>query len=132
MGACVVLVAPARSHPAFQVYRPGNLQVLDHQMKTLELATGVPAGRIGVLAVATEAAAPCAAWTRRRHAADRRPVAGMDMFKQAKGGGVFNDYHDDGNRWTEEQARDVAEHIIRRSQLDAKFVKTALARLAIL
>ena len=59
------------------------------------------------------------------------PAAGMEMLLQAKGGGVFNDYYDDGSRWTEEQARDVAGHIIRQTQQDAEFVKTALARLAI-
>ncbi len=59
------------------------------------------------------------------------PAAGMEMFKQAKSSGVFNDYHDDASRWTEEQARNVARHIIRQSQQDAEFVKTALARLAI-
>lgn len=59
------------------------------------------------------------------------PAAGMEMLKQAKGEGVFNDFHDDASRWTEEQARDVAGHIIRQSQQDAEFVKTALARLAI-
>ena len=59
------------------------------------------------------------------------PAAGMEMFLRAKGGGVFNDYYDDGSRWTEEQARDVAGHIIRQTQHDAEFVKTALARLAI-
>ena len=59
------------------------------------------------------------------------PAAGMEMLVRAKGGGVFNDYHDDVSRWTEEQARDVAGHIIRQSQQDAEFVKTALARLAI-
>ena len=55
----------------------------------------------------------------------------MEMIKQAKSGGVFNDYRDDGSRWTEEQARDVAGQIIRQSGQDAEFVKTALARLAI-
>ena len=59
------------------------------------------------------------------------PAAGMEMLVRAKGGGVFNDYHDDASRWTEEQAREVAEHIVRQSQRDAEFVKTALARLAI-
>ena len=59
------------------------------------------------------------------------PAAGMEMLKQAKGGGVFNDYHDDESRWTEDQARDVAGRIVRQSQQDAEFVKTALARLAI-
>ena len=59
------------------------------------------------------------------------PAAGMEMLAQAKSGGVFNDYRNDGSRWTEEQARDVAEHIIRQSGQDAEFVKTALARLAI-
>ena len=59
------------------------------------------------------------------------PAAGMEMLVRAKGGGVFNDYHDDAGRWTEEQARDVAGHILRQSQQDAEFVKTALARLAI-
>lgn len=59
------------------------------------------------------------------------PAAGREMFKRAKSEGVFNDYHDDASRWTEEQARDVAGHIIRQSQQDAEFVKTALARLAI-
>jgi hypothetical protein len=44
---------------------------------------------------------------------------------------VFNDYFNDGDRWTEEQARDVAGHIVGQSQQDAEFVKTALARLAI-
>ena len=59
------------------------------------------------------------------------PAAGMEMLVRAKGGGVFNDYHDDAGQWTEEQARDVAGHIIRQSQQAAEFVKTALARLAI-
>ena len=59
------------------------------------------------------------------------PAAGMEMLVRAKGGGVFNDYYDDGSRWTEEQAREIAEHIVRQSQRDAEFVKTALARLAI-
>ena len=59
------------------------------------------------------------------------PVAGMEMLKQAKDGGMFNDYHDDESRWTEEQARDVAGHIVRQSQRDAEFVKTVLARLVI-
>ena len=59
------------------------------------------------------------------------PAAGMEMLVRAKGGGVYNDYYDDGSRWTEEQARDIAEHIVRQSQRDAEFVKTALARLAI-
>ena len=59
------------------------------------------------------------------------PAAGMEMLKQAKGGGVFNDYHDDESRWAEDQARDVAGRIVRQSQQDAEFVKTALARLAI-
>ena len=59
------------------------------------------------------------------------PAAGMEMLVRAKGGRVFNDYYDDGSRWTEEQARDIAEHIVRQSQRDAEFVKTALARLAI-
>ena len=59
------------------------------------------------------------------------PAAGMEMLKQAKGGGAFNDCHDDESRWTEEQARNVAGRIIRQSQQDAEFVKTALARLAI-
>ena len=59
------------------------------------------------------------------------PVAAMEMFQRAKGGGVFNDHHDDKSRWTEKEARDVAGHIIRQSQQDAEFVKTALARLAI-
>ena len=59
------------------------------------------------------------------------PAAAMEMFQRATGGGVFNDYHDDASRWTEEQARDVAGHIVRQSQQDAEFVKTALARLAI-
>ena len=59
------------------------------------------------------------------------PAAAMEMFQRAKGGGVFNDHYDDRSRWTEEQARDVAGHIVRQSQRDAEFVKTALARLAI-
>lgn len=76
------------------------------------------------------------------------PAAGMEMLVRAKGAGVsrkrkrfgeFNDHHDDAGRWTranpqdfaEEQARDVAAHIVRQSQRDAEFVKTALARLAI-
>ncbi len=59
------------------------------------------------------------------------PTAGMGMLKRAKGGGVFNDCRDDENRWTEEQARDVAGHIIRQSGQDAEFMKTALVRLAI-
>ena len=59
------------------------------------------------------------------------PAAGMEMLVRAKGGGVFNDYYDDRSQWTEEQARDVAGHIVRQSQRDAEFVKTALARLAI-
>lgn len=68
------------------------------------------------------------------------PAASMEMVQQAEGGGarkplrdlaVFNDYRDDGSRWTEEQARDVAGHIIRETQGDAEVVKTALARLAI-
>lgn len=59
------------------------------------------------------------------------PAAGMEILVRAKGGGVFNDYYDDASRWTEEQARDVAGHIIRQSQQDAEFVKTALAWLAI-
>ena len=66
------------------------------------------------------------------------PAAGMEMLARAKGSGVFND-DVDGSRWTrtnpqdfaEEQARDVAGHIVRQSQRDAEFVKTALARLAI-
>ena len=59
------------------------------------------------------------------------PAAGMEMLVRAKGGGVFNDYHDNASRWTEEQAREGAEHIVRQSQRDAEFVKTVLARLAI-
>ena len=59
------------------------------------------------------------------------PAAGMRRLVRAKGGGVFNDFYDDRSRWTEEQARDVARHIVRQSQQDAEFVKTALARLAI-
>ena len=59
------------------------------------------------------------------------PAAGMEMLKRAKGGGVFNDCHDDESRWTEEQARDVAGRIIRESGQDTEMVKTALARLAI-
>ncbi len=59
------------------------------------------------------------------------PAAGMDMLVRAKGSGVFNDHYDDASRWTEEQARDVAGHIVRQSQQDAEFVKTALARLGI-
>ena len=59
------------------------------------------------------------------------PAAGMEMLARAKGGGVFNDYYDDPSRWTENEARDVAGHIVRQSQRDAEFVKTALARLAI-
>jgi hypothetical protein len=55
------------------------------------------------------------------------PAAGIEMFLRAKGGGVFNGYYDDGSRWTEEQARDVAGHIIRQIQQDAEFVKTTLA-----
>lgn len=55
----------------------------------------------------------------------------MEVLVQAKGGEVFNDYHDDESRWTEEQARDVAGHVVRQSQQDVEFVKTALARLAI-
>ena len=30
------------------------------------------------------------------------PAAGMEMFKQAKSGGMFNNYHDDASRWTDE------------------------------
>ena len=59
------------------------------------------------------------------------PVAGMEMLVRAKGGGVFNDHYDDASRWTEEQARDMAGHIIRQSQRDSEFVQTALARLTI-
>ena len=59
------------------------------------------------------------------------PTAGMGMLKHAKGQGVFNDYRDDASRWTEEQARDVAWHIICQSGQDAEFIKTALARLAV-
>ena len=59
------------------------------------------------------------------------PAAGMEMLVWAKGGGVFNDYHDDASRWTEKQAREVAGHIVRQSQRDAEFMKTALARLAV-
>lgn len=55
----------------------------------------------------------------------------MEMLVRAKGGGVFSDYYDDASRWTEELAWDVAGHIVRQSQQDAEFVKTALARLAI-
>lgn len=50
---------------------------------------------------------------------------------RAKGGEVFNDHCDDTSRWTEELAWDVAGHIVRQSQQDAEFVKTAMARLAI-
>lgn len=68
------------------------------------------------------------------------PAATMEMLVRAKSGGVFNDHYDDASRWTranpqdfaEEQARDVAGHIVRQSQRDAKFVKTVLARLSIL
>ena len=59
------------------------------------------------------------------------PAAAMEILVRAKGGGMFNDHYDDASRWTEEQARDVAGHIVRQSQRDAEFVKTALARLAI-
>lgn len=59
------------------------------------------------------------------------PAAGMDMLVRAKGSGVFNDHYDDRSRWTEEQARGVAGRIVRQSERDAEFVKTALARLAI-
>lgn len=59
------------------------------------------------------------------------PAAAMEVLVQVKGGEMFNDYHDDESRWTEEQARDVAGHVVRQSQQDAEFVKTALARLAI-
>ena len=59
------------------------------------------------------------------------PAASREMLLQAKNGEVFNGYHDDRSRWTEELARDVAGHIIRQTQQDAEFVKTALARLAI-
>ena len=59
------------------------------------------------------------------------PAAAKEMFQRAKGGEVFNNYHDDESRWTEEQAREVAGHIVRQSERDAEFVKTALARLAI-
>ena len=59
------------------------------------------------------------------------PAAGKEMLDQANDGGVFNDYRDDEGRWTEEQARGVAERIIRESGQDADTVKTALARLAI-
>ena len=58
-------------------------------------------------------------------------AVGMEMLKQAKSQGVFSDYRDNASRWTEEQARDVAGHIIRQTQQDAEFVKTALTRLAI-
>ena len=59
------------------------------------------------------------------------PAAGMEMLVRAKGAGVFNDHYDDASRWTEEEARGVAGHIVRQSRCDAEFVKTALARLAI-
>ncbi len=59
------------------------------------------------------------------------PAAGMEMLRQAKAEGMFNDYRDDESRWTEERARDVAGHIIRETQADAELVRTALARLAI-
>jgi len=59
------------------------------------------------------------------------PAVGMEMLVRAKGGGVFNDHYDDASRWTEEQARDVAGHIVRQTRQDAEFVRTALARLVI-
>ena len=59
------------------------------------------------------------------------PAAGMEMLVRAKSGGVFNDHYDDASRWTEEQARDLASHIVRQTGQDAELVKTALARLAI-
>ena len=58
------------------------------------------------------------------------PAAAMEMFMRAKGGGVFNDFYDDAGRWTEDQARGVAERIIRQTRRDAAFVDAALARLS--
>ena len=58
------------------------------------------------------------------------PAAGTEMLAQARNGGMFSDHRNDASLWTEEQARDVAGHVIRQTQQDAEFVKTALARLA--
>lgn len=59
------------------------------------------------------------------------PAAGREMLQQVKSTKVFNDYRDDEGRWTEEQARGVAEGIIRETGQDPELVKTALARLSI-
>lgn len=59
------------------------------------------------------------------------PAVGMEMLVRAKEEGAFNDHRDDESRWTEEQARGVAERIVRETGQDLELVKTALARLSI-
>lgn len=59
------------------------------------------------------------------------PAAGMEMLVRAKDEGAFSDYRNDKGRWTEEQARAVAERIVRETGQDPELARTALARLSI-